>query len=581
MPSILGKFYDFNTTTLAVTAGANFVVSNNAASDNTYPVATMVDANHFAVAWAYDGDAYSGGGSFDTGMVIRLFDTNGNATSAITPIRTTADGISVSRWGSISSNGTNVTVQWEEGVGHIFLNSITTNGNGTIVGAVPAPVEVNIAGAELWSSIVMPSGEIMQLYSANGGDDLFFRLVSATAPFSQTRAPQQVNSTDTDFGTHSATAVVLPSGGFVIAWIRADDANDVKLYARIFDENFVARTNDILVANDTAFDQIFTPNIQRGPDGGVYIVWSYDGTNEPHPAGTPSSAFDNPDIVGRLFANIGPTATGTAEALATIQEDVTSPTGTVLSSFLTDQYDDLDNHPLAGIAVRGNAATGGQGTWQYSTNGGSSWNNIATNVSDASALILASSDLIRFVPATNFNGNVPALSVRLWDGQGAFSTGNSGVNITGAIFDSNPNGGTLENPFTGNTIAISRFVTGINDAPTVTIANAALNAINEDNATPPGSTISSLFAATFSDAADNQTANGGTSANTLAGIAITANATSATQGTWQWSTGGAWNDISRVGFKFQRAAAGRQHLASVPADGELERHDTSADCSSH
>ena len=210
----------------------------------------MVDPNHFAVAWAYDGDAYQipadPGDAFDTGMVIRLFDTNGNATSAITPIRTTADGISVSRWGSISSNGTNVTVQWEEGVGHIFINNVPTNGNGTI-GSVPTPVEVSIAGAELWSSTTMPSGEVMQLYSANGGDDLFFRLVSATSPFSQTRAPQQVNSTDTDFGTHSAVAVVLPSGGFVVAWIRADDANDVKLYARIFDENFTARTNDILV----------------------------------------------------------------------------------------------------------------------------------------------------------------------------------------------------------------------------------------------------------------------------------------------------------------------------------------------
>ena len=43
---------------------------------------------------------------------------------------------------------------------------------------------------------------------------------------------------------------------------------------------------------------------------------------------------------------------------------------------------------------------------------------------------------------------------------------------------------------------------------------------------------------------DNQTANGGTSANTLAGIAITANATTATQGTWQWLTGGVWTDIS-------------------------------------
>lgn len=562
VPSILGKFYEFNTTTLAVTAGANFVVSNNPASDNTYPVATMVDANHFAVAWAYDGDAYSGG-SFDTGMVIRLFDTNGNATSAITPIRTTADGISVSRWGSISSNGTNVTVQWEEGVGHIFLNNITTNGNGTIVGPVPAPVEVNIAGAELWSSIVMPSGEIMQLYSANGGDDLFFRLVSGTAPFSQTRAPQQVNSTDTDFGTHSAAAVVLPSGGFVIAWIRADDANDVKLYARIFDENFVARTNDILVPNDTAFDQIFTPNIQRGPDGGVYIVWSYDGTNEPHPSGTPSSAFDNPDIVGRLFVNIGPTATGTAETLASFAEDTTNPAGTVLSSFLTDQFDDLDNHPLAGVAVRGNAATGGQGTWQFSTNG-TSWTNIATNVSDSNATILAPTDLVRFVPVANFNGNVPALSVRLWDGQGAFSTGTTGINITGAIFDSNPNGGTLENPFTGNTIAIGQFVTGVNDAPSAT-GGANLGNINEDTANPAGQTVTSFVTGSFSDALDNQTANGGTSANTLAGIAIVGNS-AAGQGTWQYSSDGtSWSDVGTPSFTNALIVQSSHFLRFVPA----------------
>ena len=47
-------------------------------------------------------------------------------------------------------------------------------------------------------------------------------------------------------------------------------------------------------------------------------------------------------------------------------------------------------------------------------------------------------------------------------------------------------------------------------------------AIAEDTTNPPGAAVSSLFVGNFSDAVDNQTANGGSNnISTLAGIAIT------------------------------------------------------------
>ncbi|UBF25627.1 tandem-95 repeat protein [Kovacikia minuta CCNUW1] len=81
-----------------------------------------------------------------------------------------------------------------------------------------------------------------------------------------------------------------------------------------------------------------------------------------------------------------------------------------------------------------------------------------------------------------------------------------------------------------------------NDAP-VAVGNATLAAVNEDTLAPGGATVSSLFAGTFSDAADQVT--GGTNANSFAGIALVANSASAAQGVWQYSSnnGSSWVNL--------------------------------------
>ena len=65
------------------------------------------------------------------------------------------------------------------------------------------------------------------------------------------------------------------------------------------------------------------------------------------------------------------------------------------------------------------------GGWEYSTDNGTTWNDIPTSVSASSSLVLATSDLIRFVPNTNYSGSVAPLNVYGLDSAytGGFTSG--------------------------------------------------------------------------------------------------------------------------------------------------------------
>src|SRR5206468_11860610 len=55
----------------------------------------------------------------------------------------------------------------------------------------------------------------------------------------------------------------------------------------------------------------------------------------------------------------------------------------------------------------------GNGTWQYSLDGGSSWSAVGA-VSSSSSLLLDSSNLIRFVP-NGISGTSASFTYRAWD----------------------------------------------------------------------------------------------------------------------------------------------------------------------
>src|SRR5262249_3182963 len=87
------------------------------------------------------------------------------------------------------------------------------------------------------------------------------------------------------------------------------------------------------------------------------------------PRGTTNDVAINVD-----FVNSAPTLAG-ANDLSAINEDQIGNGGTSVSALILAQFADPDPNVLEGIAVTGVDNT--HGTWEFSTNGGSSWNSFA------------------------------------------------------------------------------------------------------------------------------------------------------------------------------------------------------------
>ncbi|WP_119680974.1 DUF4347 domain-containing protein [Indioceanicola profundi] len=163
--------------------------------------------------------------------------------------------------------------------------------------------------------------------------------------------------------------------------------------------------------------------------------------------------------------NDAPVLTG-GGTLAAISEDAPNPPGAALNSLGLTVSDVDAGSSVSGFAIVGNTANSAtQGTWQYSTNGGANWHNIGTVNDSTNALALSATTLVRFMPAANFNGTPPALTVRALDDTygGGFST--AAVGETRTTLDTSTRGGTTA--ISAATAAIVTSVTAVNDAPTI------------------------------------------------------------------------------------------------------------------
>ena len=112
--------------------------------------------------------------------------------------------------------------------------------------------------------------------------------------------------------------------------------------------------------------------------------------------------------------NDAPVLTG-ANNLTAIDEDPAANAGTLVSALIAGQVSDADDSAATGIAVT--AVDNTNGTWQYSTDGGSTWTAFGSP-SAASARLLAAdaNTYVRFVPNANWNGTVASgITFRAWD----------------------------------------------------------------------------------------------------------------------------------------------------------------------
>ncbi len=146
--------------------------------------------------------------------------------------------------------------------------------------------------------------------------------------------------------------------------------------------------------------------------------------------------------------------------LTAINEDAYANPGTLVSDILAsaaggDPISDPDPAALDGIAVT--LVDNDRGSWQYTDNGGITWNNLGAP-SQAAARLLVSNDRtrVRFVPDANYNGTA-SLDFRAWDR----SSGSGG-----GVADTTTNGGSTSFSTAIETANIT--VVSINDIPTIT-----------------------------------------------------------------------------------------------------------------
>jgi hypothetical protein len=159
-------------------------------------------------------------------------------------------------------------------------------------------------------------------------------------------------------------------------------------------------------------------------------------------------------------------------ALTTIGEDIAAAanTGTLVSAIIAsaggDRITDADAGALEGIAIT--AVDDGNGTWQFSIDGGATWTDLGTP--DAShARLLAADALVRFVPDADFNGTVdPAITFRGWDQA-------SGQNSD--VADASTGGGA--SAFSAEFETATIVVTEVNDGPVA--VDDTLDAVEEDS----------------------------------------------------------------------------------------------------
>ena len=159
--------------------------------------------------------------------------------------------------------------------------------------------------------------------------------------------------------------------------------------------------------------------------------------------------------------------------LAAVNEDSVSPAGQSVSTIFSGQFADVDaGSSLGGIAIVGNTANSvTQGSWQYSSNGGTNWFAVGAVADGATALAISSTSLMRFVPVADYNGTPSALTVRGLDNSYVAGFSSTAGSETRVSVNTSSNGGTTA--IAAATATLSTSITPVNDAPVITSGGSA------------------------------------------------------------------------------------------------------------
>jgi hypothetical protein len=153
-----------------------------------------------------------------------------------------------------------------------------------------------------------------------------------------------------------------------------------------------------------------------------------------------------------------------ADTFTPITRQAFTNSGDLVSTLINGQVVDTNPGAQVGIAVDG--ANPANGAWQYSIDFGTTWSSLPA-VSDQTALLLANTDRLRFIP-DGTHLDMPTVSFRAWDS----SLGGTHGSIVSAV----PNGGTT--PYSSAVGTSSLLVTIMR--PDQNYANFTTGDVNRD-----------------------------------------------------------------------------------------------------
>ncbi|TXI28356.1 MAG: DUF4347 domain-containing protein, partial [Ottowia sp.] len=331
----------------------------------------------------------------------------------------------------------------------------------------------------LYNSAIGPSYHVLHgpyaysnAFNASSGDTLFFDWKAAggedaydafgyllnTATGQATIVLNQTGSSASASTNWATASVSVPTSGeyrFVFVSGTWDATGGKWSGGSLYIDNvkvFGNRVNDS-VATSILRQVTYQNNAADAPTSRAINITTADGQGNTRTTST---------TLNITHTNDAPSFNGNA-TLASVSEDASGP-GATVSALYGARFVDPDNaysptDSLAGIVVVGNAATAGQGAWQYSTDGGSSWYDVGA-VSTGSGLTLQATAHLRFLPAPDWNGTPGALSVRAVDSSGGVGSWTSGAT---AVYYSGSYGGS--SAVAASSVSLSTSVLAVNDAP--------------------------------------------------------------------------------------------------------------------
>jgi VCBS repeat-containing protein len=502
-----GTLYSDAGFTTAISAGS--FIASSGATTNVYfrPIANANTAGSFTVqASTSNADAGLGGTTATSTINITpIADTASVTSSTTTPSTQTTSGLVISR---NAVDGVEVTNFKITNIinGTLYQNDGTTQ---ITAGSFITFAQAN-AGLKFTPSGVSNGSFDVQASTSNVDAGLGGAVSTATISLGISIANANTNE---DTGT-GAIAITGNTGFYKITGLTGGT-----LYS---DAGFTTPiANDGFITTSGATTNVyFRPAADFNGTAGFTIQGSSSNSDAGLGGNTATSTITvNP-------VNDAPTGSGNL-TLSAVDEDTVSPAGAAINTLAGLNFTDVDaGASLSGVAVIANTANvNTQGVWQYSTNG-TNWYNIGT-VTGNSAVALSATSLVRFVPALNFNGTPPSLTVRALDNTYAEGFTNGAVLVK---TNANINGGS--SGISANTNTIDTRIAAVNDAPVWSGLANTVNFTEDSAAVALGSAITlsdvDLNALSYADATLTLVRNG--SANTDDVFANTGTLGALTQG---------------------------------------------------